>query len=392
MGLLGRLGEKLRSMRGEKVGAVNPSSPITVPADHHVTLHPPARLPELGSAHGDALIVHLGSASDEFEAELDALMKPLRLALARSAEREPGRLVLLAPTATRVSDLFRPNDPEVAALPGLVIWTIDAGSAALWRARPERLEAALAQVAGFRIRDAPLHQVAFLNIELRAQRDGGRAGGTSSPRPPSGTRFLVGLLQRAGVEVRQVPSDGQFLVEVCRPDAVLIAFRGEVVQDLRDADAGAGRSPIDEAESEQSGCIVSRAPRLHRLLRSALEQPASEPPAELLAELRVRSIPLLVLSDRDGQVFWRSWPEHDVAVAVYPDLETLVRAASELGLAPGSFGVSEVGVRDLVAWCSTRDDAGVAFCTYDRDEPRHVFVAGEVLRAGLRNETPTELH
>lgn len=377
MGWLERLAEQVRSIRGAKVDATDSSSSLTVPDDHHVTFHPPDRLPGLGETHGDALIVHLGSPSDEFEAELDALRTPIRQELERRAARDPARPVLFATEATRLSDLFLPNDPKVVSLAGLVIWTIDAGSAALWRDRTARLEAALAEVSSFRIGGARLRHVSFIKIDLKAQRD----GGPLSPKPPSGTRSLVRLLQRSGVEVRRVPSDGQFLVEVCRPDAVIASFRGEIIGDLRSPDDGAGDPRVDDAAHERTGCIVSRAPRLHRLLLAALAAPAIDPPVELLEELRVRSIPLLVLADAEGCVAWRSWPGRGVAIPVHPDLDTLERAASELGLGPGQYAVAEASVRELAAWCATRADGRIAICTYDRNQPRHVFLEGGVLRS-----------
>jgi hypothetical protein len=97
------------------------------------------------------VIAHLGTSSDEFLEELQYIAEELDDML---VSQQPGcdtPPVLLAVDFHQLSDLFAPNDVPIVALPGLLLWVVDAGSAQLWLRTPEPLLAAISRAEAYRI-------------------------------------------------------------------------------------------------------------------------------------------------------------------------------------------------------------------------------------------------
>src|SRR5262245_46778133 len=229
--------------------------------------------------------------------------------------------VVLASNAHRISDLFAPNDPEVRRFGGLVLWIIDAQSAGLWRRRPEALLDAVRRISESRPDGASMWQIALLTFAFLGMQRRVRLGETRARLVvPSGMWELADLLSDAGVTVAAVPEDELYYLDVRRPDATIGVLRREPLPKRADDPkaAGAGDS-LD---------FVDRAPRLRRLTL-ACHTPGEETSRRLFEELLSREIPLLLMCDRERRVSLVSWEGVSSAFPAYPDLRSLVQAATE---------------------------------------------------------------
>jgi len=315
------------------------------------------------------VIAHLGTSSDEFLEELQYIAEELDDML---SSQQPGcdtPPVLLAVDFHQLSDLFAPNDVPIVALPGLLLWVVDAGSAQLWLRASEPLLAAISRAEAYRINGRPIQQHVLLHIELSSVGSGESVnrGEMPSPAPPPGTADFVHLLTAAGVSVGAIPDDGIFLAEVCRPDAVITALRMTSLLDLGTSD-GQG--------AFQGALPVARAPRLLHLTRAAIEHPGERTRRELFRELSLRKVALLVITDRTGAVCPMTWSGHRSALPVYPDLNSLFQAADDLKIERASLAWAGMAPGVLFGWVTQEQLEDVALNAYkDRATPEYLFLA-----------------
>jgi hypothetical protein len=368
LGIFNRLFSRSSSTPGERSGPgtplpQEPMEGLVVPADHHVSAYGRATEPGLRRTHGGAFIVNLGSSSDDFQEELREIADEVDRSVS-VAGKELGKthppIVLLAAEASRLSELFAPNDIKVDALHGLLIWVIDAGVANLWLRDPEPLLAAVRRAGAYRLNDGPMTQLVLFGFDVR------------DPEVPPGTLELARRLSEIGVPVAAVPGDGVLFREVCRPDCVIGSLRTAPLPNV---------SPSTESGSRpEASHFVARAPRLRRLVLAAMEMPTEEAPRRLLEELVSRRIGLLVMCDREGRIYRRSWEGIGEALAVYPDVLSFSQAVEDLRLSPGSLAWATFPPRDLFTWVDQQSFTGLALNAYqDRTTPKYFFIErGEI--------------
>lgn len=358
----------------EDVGEGDEGAPgrVPVPPGHRVMVYTPVDLPMLQRTHGGALIADLGSSSDEWLQECEALAHDIAQTLFAKAREDAHRArpVLLASDVTRLPDLFAPQNPKVVPLKGLLIWVLDADAAHLWCRDPKVLTAAIrrfgspdrqgaviTQLVLLRVLQRPvLCRVDDVDVELEGQM-------------PPGTAELIAALRATGVRVARVP-DAPFLVEVERPDGIVSAVRGEpFADDLRPDGDG------DTPNTAKPAHCVSRAPRLHRLIRAALEQRTPTARAQLLDALREMDIAVLIRSKMTGGLPLMTWPDGRGALPVFPDLTSLEQAADDLGIEHDALTWMQCTPRQLYDVVRNEPEPCVALNTFvDRSTPKYLLL------------------
>jgi hypothetical protein len=134
----------------------------------------------------------------------------------------------------------------------------------------------------------------------------------------------------------------------------------------RGAGLRASRPELDMAAgiAQLSGAEVltneplARSPLLERLLLDVVRRGDSQRPA-LAFHLRTRPHSLALVATRAPTgavgITPRSWPGLGSAFAAYPDIAALHRAAQEMGLAEGSYGVAAMPAAKRFAWAASLD-------------------------------------
>ena len=337
-----------------------------VPPGHHLTRHWPTEDPVFVRTEGGVFIASLGSASDEFQDEFRRIAEEVDRSIA-VAETEPAPPVLLSSENSLLSELFAPHDPEVKSIPGLLIWVLDAGIAELWLGDLDLLLAGVRRAQTYQCYRGPITQVVMLAVRHWHSATGGeiQAGMMPRPAPPPGTWELAERLSALGVAVSAIPEDGNFFLEVCRPEAVIGALRTEPVP--RDA------TPGTEGVKPGTPPFVVRASRLRRLTLASFESRTEI--TQLFEELLSRKIALLVISDPRGKISVMSWPGFGEALPVYPDLSSLLQAARDLKLNPNSLAWAHFLPRDLFTWADQQPFGGVALNVYvDPTRPKYFMI------------------
>jgi hypothetical protein len=325
----------------------------------------------LQQTNGGALIADLGSSSDEWLQECEALSHDIAQTLfARARDTLRDAPPVQVADITQLDDLFAPQHPRVVSLKGLLIWVLDAESAHLWCRNPEVLTAAIRRFGSPDRHGAVITQLVLLrvvphsiicpvddvDVELEDQ------------MPPR-TAELIATLRTTGVTVARVPP-GPFLIEVERPDGVVSAVRSApFADDLHPESNG------DTADAAIPAHFVSRAPRLHRLIRAAVEQRTPTARAELLDELPERDIAVVIRSEMSRRLPLMTWQDGRSALPVFPDLTSLVDTADDLGIERTSLTWIHCTPRELYTWVRNTPERRVALNTFvDRSTPMYVML------------------
>ena len=351
---------------------------VPVPPGHRVTEYAPVDLPMLQQTPGGALIADLGSASDESLQECEALAHDIaQILFAKAGQSMHGaRPVLLAPDATRLADLFAPQQPKVVPLKGLLIWVLDAYAAHLWCRNPEVLTAAIRRFGSPDRQGAVITQVVLLRIaeHLITYHVGDAEYGLEDQVPPA-TAELIAILRQTGVTVARTEASGPFLFEVERPDAVMCTVRCIPLKDELRCD-GEGDPPGAAAPAH----VVARAPRLHRFIRAAIEQHTPTARAELLGELQAMDIAVVIRSETGGALPLMTWPDGRSALPVYPDLTSLVQMADNLGIERTALVWMHCTPGELYNLLRNAPERRVALNTFfDRSTPMYFMLEDEEL-------------
>lgn len=389
--------QKLLSLAGVTPKAAScPETPplVNVPHGHHVTLYSPLNEPMLQRCHSQALIAHLGSASDEFEEELCAVETEIQTELSK-VYPESGvspRSVLLATDAHQISDAFAPNNPKVLLIPGLLLWVMDAGSAHLWLRNPDPLLQAIRRIGSYQFNGEQIRQ--FVTLVMKSQLAGLlQSIGIGNQRKPNlkpapGSIELAQMLSDVA-SVGFVPQDGTFFIEVCRPDAVLGLLRIDPLE----ASTVRPSNATDEMKilmgDNPAKSIVARAPRLRRLTLDAIENPADETWNELMAELLRRDIGLLISCEESGKVSTRHWSNSFTGIPVFPDLISLLDSVEDMqkGSEPLSLNVNSP--RMLYRWLDQQSVPGIALNVYkDRNTPLYLPLTKEQVSVLAQGRIP----
>jgi hypothetical protein len=337
----------------------DPPPTSAVPPDHQVKMYavPTYVHPSLYPFEGGVCLIHLGYGSDEPVEELTGLMQELEPQLAA-----PRRPVLLSQEEGPLSRLFAPSHPAHEALPRLLLWVFTRDGLADWLEKPARLQALLRHLHRLRHPTQPFTHCAYVEQD-------------SGP----GAAVLARLLAGLGVPVRvaEPAPERLLLAEVHRPDGrVFTALAGHafplegpadtvlatVYRQQAEAQGDAPRLRILEQmerdhlcrelqslPSEPHRLPPPRAPRLGRLLRTAVEQGGPTARKELERELLERARPLPLLMKPDGDCFIARIPGIGPVLQVFPDLLSLQQAVKEFGLAEGSYRFGGIPARAFFA-------------------------------------------
>lgn len=357
-------------------------------------------MPSLSRSPGGVWLACLGLPSDDSFEELSRLLVEVEAAI-DGAESMP---VLLANNARRLSDLFAPTNVEILPSPGVLLWILHASSFDGWTEDPARLQAQFRRFHRLGTqRKTPMSQWMYLLGDSGA-----------------GTRCIAALFQRLGISVRRPDRDDGLLIEVHRPEGVILSALGgtpywDTKDDIGDsyprtinlekdhAEAEGDRERLQRLEEQErtylatqiiaSGATaeprpVFRATRLARLLLEAGQPKREDAWHALCEELIHREIPLLVMATPDGRVSPRTWPDAGPALSVHLDLISFEQTISDLGLPRGSFGFAAMQPRKLFAWAA-EIDVGIALNVYrDATTPLYIFVSVSEVRALAQGTIP----
>jgi hypothetical protein len=366
------------------------TSPVVVPEGHAIRTCRAAPIPQIERTAGGVTLASLGRGSDDLESELDALLGEVE-----AVTRDAPRPILLANVAGPISSLFAPANPEVVAVPGLLVWIVDAAALAGASRAPALVQRLLRRLHRIRAGRTPTAQVVFVQE-------------SASPRARAVVELLVGL----GIEVRALDAgDEVVLVEVHRPEGVVLTCLGgappertgavdphaRTVNEEKDrAEREGDRARLDRVEEQEREELakrlapvgneprvasVDRAPRLQSLVL-AVQGGDEAALRALYEELRGREIPLLVLVDpKTRGAALREWPGGHQAMPVYPDHASLATATRDLGIAAGSFAAAEMPPRTLFDWAA-RQGSTVALNAYrGPNDPIYVLFPPEEAQA-----------
>jgi tetratricopeptide (TPR) repeat protein len=339
------------------------SPPTTVvPPGHELRAYAvPEQLdPSLRPIEGGVCVVFLGHGSDEPVEELEGLLRQLEPRMAA-----PQRPVLLAMEAGRISQLFAPSNPAIQSCPRFLLWVFTQAGLEDWLEKPARLQALLRHIHRLQHPTQPFTQCAYFEHD-------------SGPGAAVMARLLAGLGLLVCVAE---PGSNRLLAEVYRPEGTVITkLLGDVFPLDGGADTVLATLYKQQAQAEAQGNATRlrslqqverdhlcrelqtlqsephrmpplRAPRLCRLLRTAVEQGGPTARRELERELLERARPLPLLMKPDGcSSFIARLPGIGPVLQVYPDLRSLQMAVKELGLAEGSYRPGGIPVRDFFAY------------------------------------------
>ncbi len=337
--------------------SAEPPPTLAVPPDHQLKARavPTQPEPELYPLPGGVCVISLGHGSDEPLEDLEELVSRLEPLMAG-----PQPPVLLSEEGS-LSRLFAPANPAHHDLPRFLLWVFTQAALEDWLAEPARLQALLRHLYRFQ-------HVRLISQCAYFERDSGPGAAVMA--------WLVAGLRIPAFEADPAP-DRLLLAEVHRPDGkVFTAMAGRIfplegaadttlrtLNELKDEAENQGDVPrlrqLEQSERDHLERVLHplqskrrrtpplRAPRLCRLLRTAVEQRGPTARWELERELleRVRQLPLLL--KRNGQPFIANLPGIGPVLQAFPDMRSLQLAAKELGLAEGSYVPGTLPVRDF---------------------------------------------
>lgn len=373
-----------------KAAARDAGPTIVVPEGHRVDIHRPELAPHVTRTSGGVVIADMGFGGDELpEVRGDVLRQ------VEEAVDKPSPEVCLSLHEGSTAGLFAPADPRVSRVPGVVLWIFHAASLGDWIDDPARLSELLRRIhhLGAR-RSPPLVQTAAV------------VDPTSAPG-----RLMIELLLGLGVPVRAPEKDGSCLVEVHRPEGIVISaltgrsFPSEGVdpyprtvnQERDEAESRADRGregQIGEREraflakrmvdvcGDRRKEALARAPRLGGLLLDVATNGTEASWQALNEELLRRDFPLVLMADpKTKAVAPRAWPGVGKALPAYPDLISLQWTAADLKMPQSSFALATMPPHTLLEWAAKLGIA-VAINVYrDRSSPLYVVLPPERVEA-----------
>ena len=357
--------------------AGNDRGSMRVPDGHDVRVHhAKGSLPGVVQAPGGVWLAMVGGSSDEQLPELEDLIAQVH-ALTGSVRPR----IALAASGGPLSSLFAPANPEVLPLDGWLTWALDAVALAGALEAPLLLQRLLRSM--YQIARHPMAQSVYL----------------INHDTPAGLA-LQELIRELGVIVRRAEPDLAVLLEVRRPEGIVISsLLGQVIDgdapgpgwitDINERQDRAANAPDRESILEEERQVlaarlaqacgprravgVDRAPRLQRLLLAAVEGPASAALRQLHQELAGREHPLLYIADaKSGGGELREWPDGMRALPAFGDRTSLFAHARQRGLQEGSFSWAEMRASDLVQ-IAAEQGTTIALCASDAiGQPVHL--------------------
>lgn len=369
--------------------SANPT--VVVPDGHRVEIFRSTPMPMVVRTPGGIVIAQLGLGSDEPPEVLEQLLGEVETALGDTPAQ-----VLLSTHSGGVSSLFAPADPAVLPVPGLVVWVVHRGSVAGWIEDPSRLQALLRRI--YRIgasHSPPVLQCVYGMDETEDE-----------------LRLEVELLCGLGLAVRLPEKDGAMVVEVHRPEGVIVAaLAGRIhalskaadpyprtVNEEKDRAKAEGdrerqerveereraflAKRIVETEKRRAAELPAMAPHLCRLLLEVATKGGDAAWEALLDELAGRSLPLLLMVDPETRgIKPRAWPDLGPALPAYPDQLSLEWAAQDMDRPLRSFGIALMPPRALFDLAAGKELA-IAINVYgDRGSPHYVLFPAEKVKS-----------
>jgi hypothetical protein len=185
------------------------------------------------------------------------------------------------------------------------------------------------------------------------------------------------LLTGAQIPARHTELDGDVLLEVHRPEGMVVsAFRG-TTSDMS-----------VRAASEDAGPVrLKRAPRLRHLVLTASDGDSEAAWCSLMEELLWREWPFLLIVDSAGRVSPRQWPGSGPSLPVCPDEQSFGWIVEDIG-ASGPVGMAAMSPGTLFDWAS-KSGAGIALNAYrERALPVYLVLGASQVTALARGELP----
>lgn len=375
---------------------------IAVPEGHRVTTTGPSSFPDIVTSVGATRVVHLGVRSDEQGAEVEAAFDRVRSVLETVAGP-----VLLCTECQTLRELFAPSNPKIQSIPALVVWT---GRQACFGELVESSEGVQRLLRLFHcITDSrqPRAQVLFL---------------TDLNWPNA--HALIARLKGLGVDVRKPHPTGTLMVEVDRPEGVVLtallgeplqieadtrslAFNREKDDAARRGDAAA-LSEIEQrerAELEASlafgpppattafgvpGKPVLRCGRLRTLVLDAIARSDPQSVVELARGLLTNPYSLLAVTDAQGKRFLpMQWEGGVSALPIHTDIVSVELTANALKLTDVGYGLVEFSIAKLCQY-ALQSRARLAINAYaSAREPRYLLLTTVTVRAMAAGLAPT---
>jgi hypothetical protein len=327
---------------------------LRVPEGHKVTRFGPLPEPCLVESEGGVLLAHLGVGSDDCDAELEDLARGVADAIQRRR-----RQVIVSEHRGPLHGLFAPSNPAVSTAPAVIAWVFHSGSVDTWAGRFDEVVA--------RLRSASTGaSPASRTYAYFVDRD--------SPRVVA----LASMLLDAEIAPLQAEDNGDLLVEVHRPEGVVVcAFLGGAV----DTTGPSSSLPIDRPSAP------TRSPRLRRMVLAASDADTDAAWRALMGELLRRPWPLLLIGNKTGAVSARRWPGHKPAVPAYLDQQTFGWAVNDMGV-PAPIGIVSMPPRALFAQASQARLAVALNAYRERTAPIYLPLDAEQVEALARDELP----
>jgi hypothetical protein len=315
------------------VSSTQPES-VSVPDGHAVTIYAVRSTPCIEASAMGLLLAHLGFGGDD-PAEVLELVGRAVAELEKKRSDPP--TMLFVDETSQVSDLFEPATPKSRELGIGIVWTVcqDGLLPVLENAtQKERL------LEHFR---AASFAQQWLIVDDQWRTD----------------EAFESELRSLNISLLQWDPSGPFLAEVRRPDGRCLC--GFVTRKLVAAAEGKARP-------------LHRAPLLRSRLLDAVAHGASP---SFYEELLARHSPLLFFADANRAPRMMTWPDVDTPfLPVFADLPSANRAASELGMEPGTVGIGALPARKMIAWASNAK-FGIALGVYP-DEGKVLYLVLDV--------------
>lgn len=376
---------------------MDPRDTVVVPPGHEVTVTPYSPFPCFTRARGGALLVDLGLGGTEQRREVEELFGTLWEIL-----QTPLPSVHIPQSGGQLSNLFAPHRVSVAEQEGLVIWTAHVGALHGFLENVEGLQALLSLFYRIVQHHPRMRTHMLYLIDARYVGLG-----------------LLPLLRGLGIELRKPDPSGGVLMEVKRPEGVVLSslMGAELTEepgahdaalvfnrrkDAAQKDPGAlaeiereersflaracGLGPVPPTEAPKAPLL--RESRLRRLLLATYEAPTDARTREALAEaLLAYQRHLLVPCDGRGAPMRMQWGQH-AATLIYCDVISLRQFQMEHGILD-RFPCMTLTLAEIAELLVGHSHTGV-LGTYRRGrEPRFTHLNLPVLRALQRGRPPT---
>jgi hypothetical protein len=328
---------------------------VRVPEGHRVTTFHALPEPRLVETDGGVLLAHLGLGGDDADDELDELVRQVEDALKR-----PRRQVVMSDHRGSLSGLFAPSDPAVAVAPAVIGWIFHSGSVDAWAGRFEQLVERMRSAVA---RASPATRSLAYFVDRTSAR----------------IQALAAVLAGAQIHARHTELDGDVLLEVHRPEGVVIStFRGTVSE---------VSTPAIADIAEPAPARLKRAPRLRRLVLAASDGDSDATWRALIGELLGREWSFLLIADSAGRVTPRQWPGSEPALPVYPDEQSFGWTVEDVGTS-APVCMASMSPCELFRWAS-KSGSAIALNAYRaRSLPVYLVLRASQVTALARGELP----